>query len=128
LSQAIMAFVIDYESGADTSLPSAAVFQAISDDGTPARDLPPLHGWTGHGFVRTEATTDRGTVVHLTERGKAARDDHLPRAAGTEDRWRRRFGARHIGQLRTASEAITLQLDPIAPHTRVISIIAGIVP
>jgi hypothetical protein len=54
-------------------------------------------------------------VLRATAQGLRARETWLPLPALIEHRWRERFGAEPIGQLRRTLEAMTGRLDPSLP-------------
>ncbi|MBM7788939.1 hypothetical protein [Tenggerimyces flavus] len=120
LSQALMAFTLEYE--ADAGIASclaldANVIRFLGAEGRPVTVLPRqrrdgLDTIERHGFV--ERYDEGGTTyVRLTVRGQEAHDTYAARLAAVEKAWDERYD---VAALRKALEAIvhTLQLD--LPH------------
>ncbi len=127
LSQALVAFAIDYEAEARLSLASTTVLQVPGLDteaGTRVADLPPPWAWHGHGPVEVGP----GKVVRLTPYGRAVRDEYRPLTDAVEARWRDRFGAPAVGDLRSSAAAQAAGLDPGPPGHTVVDLIAGWFP
>jgi methyltransferase (TIGR00027 family) len=90
---------------------------------TLARTGTNLDGMRRWGYVTIDGTAQRihqgrpgpGAVLRATARGLRARETWLPLPALIEERWRERFGAEPIGQLRRSLEAIAARLDPGLP-------------
>lgn len=120
LSQALMAFTLDYE--ADTGIASclaldANVIRFLAAEGRPVTVLPKqrrdgLDTIVRHGFV--ERYEEGGTTyVRLTAKGKQAHDHYAPRLAAVEKDWDERYG---VAELRKALEAIVHTLELDLPH------------
>jgi methyltransferase (TIGR00027 family) len=90
---------------------------------TLARTGTNLDGMRRWGYLTIDGTAQRihqgrtgpSAVLRATARGLRARETWLPLPALIEERWRERFGAEPIGQLRRSLEAIAAQLDPGLP-------------
>jgi methyltransferase (TIGR00027 family) len=90
---------------------------------TLARTGTNLDGMRRWGYLTIDGTAQRihqgrpgpGAVLRATPRGLRARETWLPLPALIEERWRERFGAEPIGQLRRSLEAIAAQLDSGLP-------------
>jgi methyltransferase (TIGR00027 family) len=90
---------------------------------TLARTPTNLDGMRRWGYVTIDGTAQKihqgrsgpGAVLRATARGLRARETWLPLPALIEERWRERFGAEPIGQLRPSLEAIAARLDPGLP-------------
>jgi hypothetical protein len=132
LSQALVAFAVDYERGGGVthSLATAAVLATIDDEGRREADLPPLAAWRpGHGMVEVGVPPGgRRRLVHLTARGRAARDEHVRLVAEVESRWRDRFGSEVTGSLRSSCSAIATDLGRDLPPYPFVGWIAGLPP
>lgn len=106
ISQALMAFTIDYEDKFPWPLHSTAnVLVHIGTTPTPLSKLPAKHGITGKGKSLLErhliaSVTERG--VALTERGELILKHHPVRLDATEAIWRERHGDRAVDALRRA--------------------------
>jgi hypothetical protein len=127
LSQAVVAFAIDYEAGDTRSLAAVSVLAGIDDGGVPAARFRPDGFWRGHGSLTAEvpAPEGRGKVVHLTAAGRALAADHGPRSAAVERAWRDRHGDELVTTVRTAAEALTRAVGPPDPRHGIASWIAG---
>lgn len=106
LSQALMAFTIDYEDRFPWPLASTAnVLVHIGTTPTPLKQLPAKHGITGKGKSLLErhliVTVSKEGVV-LTERGEQVLKHHPARLEATESLWRDRYGDDPIDALREA--------------------------
>jgi methyltransferase (TIGR00027 family) len=90
---------------------------------TLARTGTNLDGMRRWGYLTIDGTAQKmhqsrpgpGAVLRATARGLRARETWLPLPALIEERWRERFGAEPIGQLRRSLEAIAARLDPGLP-------------
>src|SRR5580704_17242326 len=90
---------------------------------TLARTGTNLDGMRRWGYLTIDGTAQKihqgrpgpGAVLRATARGLRARETWLPLPALIEERWRKRFGAEPIGQLRRSLEAIAARLDPGLP-------------
>ena len=88
-----------------------------------ARTGTNLDGMRRWGYITIDGTAKKihhrrpgpGAVLRATARGLRARETWLPLPALIEQRWRERFGAEPIGQLRRSLAAIAGQLDPGLP-------------
>jgi len=90
---------------------------------TLARTGTNLDGMRRWGYLTIDGAAQKihqgrpgpGAVLRATARGLRARETWLPLPALIEERWRERFGAEPIGQLRRSLEAIAARLDPGLP-------------
>ena len=90
---------------------------------TLARTGTNLDGMRRWGYLTIDGTAQKihqgrpgpGAVLRATARGLRARETWLPLPALIEERWRERFGAEPIAQLRRSLEAIAARLDPGLP-------------
>ena len=119
VSQALIAFTIDYESRS-APLPFVAnLLRGIPDAGVPLSATPPMFAITGtgksglerHGFV----TVSKRGVVKLTAISRRVRDAHDGLVAGIEAQWRDRYGDDTVTAVRAALEAVVGKLDPNLP-------------
>ncbi len=123
LSQALMAFAIDYEGCGGLALArSGNVLRAIGDEGIEvevraARSMgKPMFvpvGFAGlerHGFaaLRTDQKDKKRGWVTLTEKGKLVRDAYDDIVVAIEQRWKRRYGATLLRNLRRALTSLRL--------------------
>ena len=106
LSQALLAFTLEYEDESDLSLVLCTnVVRVLSVDGVPVRDLPGRPGVSKEaitaavgflqrsGYVAVEPDPAGGAkVVRLTGQGLAAQAKHARLAKAVERRWRKRLG------------------------------------
>ena len=104
LSQALMAFTIDYEDRFPWPLASTAnVLRHIGKDPTPLSQLPEGHGITGHGkslLERHLIVSVADGAVALTDRGEQVLSHHPARLEATEAIWRERHGDAVVDELR----------------------------
>lgn len=116
LSQALAMFTIDYEweiSGYGAGLNyTSNLLRHIPDAGLPLPRAAALGDVTGNGKSGTErhlvavvTPRDRERLVHLTPKGKSARDSFAHRVMQVEREWSARFG-RCATHLRGALEAL----------------------
>ena len=110
LSQALMAFTIDYENGVRWSLAGTALLLPhIDADPRPLENLPEGHGIAGNGksgperhgvvSVTSDPKDARRKLVALTSLGTAIKTHHPVRLDAVEKEWRERFGDRLIDDL-----------------------------
>jgi hypothetical protein len=101
LSQALMAFTIDYEDRFPWPLASTSnVLRHITSEPQPLADLPEGHEIKGNGktllerHMIVEVTTDakKKKLVALTDRGEAVLHHHPKRLEAVEAEWKERFG------------------------------------
>ena len=106
LSQALLAFTLEYEEDSSLSLAlSANVVRVVPADGVPVRDLPARSGVSKEaitaavGFLQRSgyAAVEPDPVGHakqvrLTQQGLAAQAQHARLAKAVERRWRKRLG------------------------------------
>jgi DNA-binding MarR family transcriptional regulator len=138
LSQALVAFAIDYEShGFGAILFAADVLPLIDDAGIPRRDAPPAGAISGdgrsvlerHGIVVVDPPgpgPDGDRLVRLTARGRQQRDAYGPLTREVEARWADRFGTDAVAALRAALEALDPTRDPTLPHFPIVRFELGL--
>jgi len=106
----------------------ASSLRYIPDDGitvaalrAAARTGTNLAGVRRWGYVTFAPEPTRGkqpaehALIRLTAHGRIARDGWAPLGGVVEQRWRDRFGAQAIAELRAALSAIVTRLDPGLP-------------
>ncbi len=121
LSRPLLAFALAYEREGGPSLAvSANVLRVLTEAGLRTRDVPALAGVSkeavamaagllGKGRLGAEGPDPAGgrfRVIRLSAAGAAEREEYHARAAGIEDGWRDRFGARRVAALRAALEPL----------------------
>lgn len=129
LSQAVLAFTIDFERESRLSLAvSATGLRVLTEEGVLTRDLPALTGVSteaASGAVKFLQRTEcaevtphpdiaRASLVRLTPKGRAAAAKYRLLLARTEQDWRERFGAAQIDSLRAALAALLDQRDSLS--------------
>ena len=106
LSQALLAFTLEYEDESDLSLAlSADVVRVLSAEGVSVRELPARTGVSKeaitaavgflqrNGYAAVEPDpASRSKRVKLTKQGLAAQAQHARLAKNVERRWRKRLG------------------------------------
>ena len=111
LSQALMAFTIDYENKFPWPLHSTLTRLAwVDENPRPLAELPEGHGVAGNGksllerHLIVEVTTDaaKGKLVALTGRGVQVKQHHPGRLETVESEWRQRYGDKLVVDLRAA--------------------------
>ena len=114
LSQALMAFTIDYENKFPWPLNSTLTrLPHIDEKPKPLADLPEGHGVSGEGksllerHLIVEVTTDSKNkkMVALTDRGKQVKHHHPLRLETVQSEWQERYGG----------DLITALRDPLTP-------------
>jgi hypothetical protein len=116
LSQALMAFTIDYESRFPWPLASTMlVLCHLSDSPRPLADVPGDHGIAGNGksllerhliaTVTRDPADGRTKLVALTDRGVAVLHHHPARLAAVDADWRARYGDDLVTRLHSALDA-----------------------
>lgn len=114
LSQALMAYTIDYEDRFPWPLANTAtVLVHLSRDPRPLADVPGDHEITGAGkslverHLIAEVTKEGGRqLVALTDRGEQVMHHHPKRLAAVEADWLDRFGEPLLTSLRAALAAV----------------------
>ncbi len=103
LSQALVAFAMDYETRSPVALSlSAAIMIRIPPTGRPLKGLGYSVGISAlsrHGFVRLDGSKSRGTI-YLTRNGLEVRDAYYERMQAVEAEWRVKLGANAVQTLR----------------------------
>jgi DNA-binding MarR family transcriptional regulator len=126
LSQALVAFTIDYEATPMWPLTSTTlVVRHLRPEPMPLDDAPAGHGITGqgksllerHGVARAVPDPDdpRRQLVRLTDRGAMIRARHDGCVADVEAAWHERYGAATVQRLRDALEAHPAAVDERYP-------------
>jgi DNA-binding MarR family transcriptional regulator len=125
LSQAVLAFTLDFERESKLSLAlSANVLRVIDPTGVRVRDLPRLSGvskeaismavgfLSSHGYALVEAdpTASRAKLVRLTPKGQAAQAAYHRLVMALEERWQARYGSDTLRALRESLRALFAQL------------------
>jgi hypothetical protein len=109
LSQALVAFAMNYEKRSPVALSlSAIVIKRIPLEGRPLHGLGPSAGISAldrHGFVRLSGNKG-GEVIYLTRKGVAVRDAYNERIQAVEAEWRNGFGNGLVTALRLALEDV----------------------
>lgn len=126
LSQALMAFTIDYENGFPWPLHSTLTrLVHIDVEPKPLADLPEGHGIAGNGksllerHLIVEVSTDaaKRKLVALTDRGKQVKQHHPGRLEAVETEWRDRYGDELVTALRDVlSPLVTGEAEARADH------------
>jgi DNA-binding MarR family transcriptional regulator len=126
LSQPLHALALEFERGSQVSLQYCAnVIRVLDEGGVPPRELPrrtgvaiePLRTALGilakRGYLSMEPDPAgrRGKVVRLTGAGLRAKETYGRLPGEIEERWRARFGAREIDELRRSLEALAQAPD-----------------
>ena len=121
LSQALLAFALEFERKYDLSLAiSANIVRVLDEQGVRVRDLPLLTGVskqaismalgvlqkTGVAVVEPDPTASRTKRVRLTPKGRDAQDACRQRLGLIEERWQARFGEQNIRRLRRSLERL----------------------
>jgi DNA-binding MarR family transcriptional regulator len=116
LSQALVAFSIDYEARPMWPLASTTlVVRHLTAKPMPLADAPADHGITGNGksllerhniaVVTKDPDNAKRKLVQLTELGERIRSHHDQFVADCETAWRERYGERVVADVRSALEA-----------------------
>jgi DNA-binding MarR family transcriptional regulator len=121
LAKVLLGFTLDFERESEVSLAICANVLRLLDEGEARiRDLPRLSGVSkeaiamsasfleksGFAVVATSTSEARTKVLRLTAKGVAARDAYRRRLTEVEARWRERFGAEAMCELRESLEAL----------------------
>ncbi len=111
LSQAIVAFAIDYEGKSPVALSlSADVINRVPADGLAMREIGHTVGVSAlirHGLLRV--TDSQGAeTIHLTPKGQSVKAAFRERIRGVEEDWRNTLGHGSVASLRCALEALVL--------------------
>jgi DNA-binding MarR family transcriptional regulator len=126
LSQALMAFTIDYEDRFPWPLANTAtVLHHITKEPRPLADLPEGHGIVGKGksllerhlivSVTPDPEDKRKMLVGLTDRGEQVLKHHPQRLEVVEKDWNDRYGDTLIAELRDALTEAVGDLDESYP-------------
>jgi hypothetical protein len=137
LSQALVAFAIDYERhGLGPLVNAANILRNVGDAGVPFGDLPRLAGVTGngksalerHGLVVVDAAASgrEGRSARLTALGRRCRDAYEPLVEKIEAHWAERYGEDIVAILRDTLEAVDPHLDPALPDFPIVVFVSGL--
>jgi len=115
VSQALLAFTLDFERESRISLPvSANTLRVLDEAGVRVRDLPSVTGVSKeanamavgflerHGCVLVEPdpSAGRGKTVRLSRKGRGAQDKYRRILGATEEHWRSQLGEDTVDALR----------------------------
>jgi hypothetical protein len=132
LSQALLAYTLDFERQSELSLPLAANFVRVLDEkGISVRDLPVAAGVSkeatamaltflaksGHAVL--EGATAATKVARLMPEGRKLQNACGQLHASVDEQWRRRFGADDVRRLRSSLERVLEHPDlarGLEPH------------
>ena len=119
LSQALLAYTLDFELQSELSHPLAANFVRVLDEkGISVRDLPVAAGVSKEaaamaltflaktGHVVLEGGTAATKVARLSPKGRALQKACGRLHASVDGRWRSRFGADDVGRLRSSLDRV----------------------
>lgn len=132
VSQALMAFTIDYEEEASFSMAMAAMLgRAMPTRAVPVESLPRVLGVNGsgksglerHGFVRVSGDREAG----LTDVGLRVRDAYQPVLASVTRSWRARFGDDLVNGLVTSLADVEDHLSGDLPDQVIVRYASGLV-
>jgi DNA-binding MarR family transcriptional regulator len=123
LARALIAFAVPFERRADLSLSlSANVVRVLGPEFIRVREVAPMTGVAtdairvGLGYLdrrgyvefKTDVSAGRGHLVRLTDKGLNAQSTHRRLVGAIESRWRERFGAEAVDELRETLEVLAL--------------------
>jgi DNA-binding MarR family transcriptional regulator len=121
VSQALLAFTLDFESESDLPLPIAAnVLRVLDEDGVRIRDLPRLTGVSkeatsmslgflerkGHLVIDLDPAATQVKVARLTPNGRNAQDAYRQLLGRIEERWHATYGDAEVRRLRRSLEGL----------------------
>jgi DNA-binding MarR family transcriptional regulator len=123
LARSLLAFAVPFEERADLSLAiNANVVRVLSPEFLRAREISRLSGVAseairialeyldkrGYVEVKSDVAAGRGQLVRLTDKGLKAQITHRRLVSGIELRWRERFGAEAVDELRETLELLAI--------------------
>jgi hypothetical protein len=123
LARSLLAFAVPFERRADLSLAiSANIVRVLDAEFERVRDVPLMSGVAteatrvalgyldkrGYVEFKTDVTAGRGHIVRLTAKGLRAQTGYRRLISGIELRWRERFGAEAVDELRETLELLTI--------------------
>jgi DNA-binding MarR family transcriptional regulator len=132
LSQALLAFTLDFERQSKLSLPICAnTLRVLGGTGVRVRDLPRLTGVSkaansvsvgfleriGCAVVEPDPAATRRKVVRLTPKGTKAQTKYRRVLAQTEEYWRERFGHGSIAERHASLERLVDAGSTTPPST-----------
>jgi hypothetical protein len=138
LARALLAFAVPFERRSDVSLAiSANSVRVLSPEFVRVREVPRMAGVAteairialshldngGYVEFKTDLTAGRGHLVRLSEKGLKAQDTYRRLLSGIELRWRERFGAEAVDELRETLESLAIPTGDGSPP-----LFAGIEP
>ena len=121
LARSLLAFAVPFERRADLSLAmSANVVRVLSPEFVRVREVPRMAGVATDsirvalGYLdkrgcvefKTDVTAGRGHLVRLNDKGLKAQRTYHCLVSGIESRWRERFGAEAVDELRETLEPL----------------------
>jgi hypothetical protein len=126
LSQALVAFAIDYEARPAWPLASTTlVVRHLRAEAMPLADVPGDHGIKGNGksllerhlvaVVTPDAANPRRKLVQLTNRGRLIAMHHDQFVSECESAWRTRYGGDVVDRVRRALESHPSASDTALP-------------
>lgn len=129
LSQALIAFTIDYEDRFPWPLTNTVnVLSHLSEEPRPLEEIPDGHGIAGNGKSLTErhlivAVTKKGgrQLVALTDRGALVMTHHPQRLQAVAAEWTERFGDSLITELHDALTDAEASLSGASPDHLIVS-------
>ena len=132
VSQALVAFTIDYEERMFPMAWSALLASSLPDGSAPMEELPEILGVNGlgksllerHGIVKVTGKDKK--VANLTPIGLRIRDAHEPMLAAAEALWRERYGTDVVDELVAALDAVRPKLAPDLPDWVFVRFAVGI--
>lgn len=100
LSQALVAFAVEYEQGRRGPIQWAAnILDGLDDVGADLAPVPQCGPHTVANLQRLNVVTiDQDGIVRLTRRGRVMRDAYRPLCRRVESSWRERLGSSFIDQ------------------------------
>ena len=123
LARSLLAFAIPFERRSDLSLAiSANAVRVLGSEFVRVRDVPRMAGVAteamrvalgyldkrGYVEFKTDLTAGRGHLVRLSDKGLKAQDTYRRLVSGIELRWRERFGADEVDELRDTLELLAI--------------------
>ena len=134
LSQALMAFLVDYEDRMPFPMAVAALIaQTMPGGAVPLADVPPVlavdgagkSGLERHGVVKVRGRGGQ-RVATLTPTGVRIRDAYQPTVDDVERSWRERYGAETVGDLVTALARVDAKLPGDLPDHILVRHVMGV--
>jgi DNA-binding MarR family transcriptional regulator len=119
LSQALLAYTIDFERSSERSLPlTANIVRVLDEEGRSIRDLPLAAGVSKEAtsmaltfLAKTGWIVVEDKLVRLTPKGRAAQEGSRRLHADVEGGWETRFGAQDLRRLRASLHGVLDRRD-----------------